>query len=173
MPDRDDPHARDPDARRSRLGLFLSATAVGLAAWLALTGGDAGSLVIGLPTVLTAAWVAVAAGLGSVAPRLTALVAFVPMFIGLLMQSAWGLGRRVLSRDPRFRPGFVTWRLRLASDGARAAFMNAVTLTPGTLSAALEGDVLSVHVLDTVEDVAPSLEALEQRIARLYGEALA
>lgn len=151
---------------------FLRATGVGLVLWTALTGGDPSSFVIGVPTVIVAAAVAVAAGAGEAAPRLGALLAFLPGFLWALIESAWLLARRVLARDPRFRPGMVPWRLGLVSEGARAAFMNAVSLTPGTLSAALDGDVLSVHVLDTTEDVGPSLAALERQVARLYGETL-
>jgi multicomponent Na+:H+ antiporter subunit E len=167
---RDNPPTGAPPPRR---GVFSVAVVVGLAAWMALTAGDLSSLIIGLPTVLAAASVAVTAGLGAAAPRLGALLAFLPLFAVALLTSAWGLARRVLARDPQFRPGMVAWRLRLVSDGARAAFMNAVSLTPGTLSASLDGDVLSVHVLDTTEDVGPSLALLERQVARLYGETLA
>ena len=138
-----------------------------------LTAGDASSAVIGVPTVLAAASLAMAARTGSMAPRLAATAAFVPWFLLALLRSAWSLARRVLRADPAFKPGVVPWRLRLSGEGARAAFMNAVTLTPGTLSAGLDGDVLAVHVLDTGEDPRADLDALERRIARLYGETLA
>ena len=155
-----------------RAATFLSVALTGGIAWAMLTAGDASSAVIGVPTVLAAAGLAMAASTGGMAPRLAASAAFVPWFLLALMRSAWSLARRVLRPDPAFRPGVVQWRLRLSGDGARAAFMNAVSLTPGTLSAGLDGEVLTVHVLDTGEDPSADLDALERRIARLYGEAL-
>lgn len=160
---------RDPTRGRT----FAVSTAAGAVAWVMLTGAEAGSAVVGVPTVLAAAWAATAAGAGSMAPRAGAAIGFVPFFAVALLQSAWGLARRVLRRDPAFRPGVVAWRLRLSGEGARAAFMNAVSLTPGTLAAGLDGDVLSVHVLDLGEDHGPGLDDLERRVARLYGETLA
>lgn len=167
-PPRDDRSVRAAPVRRAD---FLRMALAGLVVWIALTGGDPSSLVIGIPAVLAAAWVATTSGFGETMPRALPLLAFLPFFLGALLGSAWGLARRVLARDPQFRPGVIPWRLGLASEGARAAFMNVVSLTPGTLSASLDGDVLSVHVLDTEEDVAPSLADLERRVARLYGEA--
>ncbi|TVQ55065.1 MAG: cation transporter [Rhodobacteraceae bacterium] len=165
-----------PDAKpregASSARLFLTATAVAALGWLALTEGDLSSWAVGAPTVLAAAWAATSAGLGAVLPRPGALAAFAPLFLGALLRSAWSLALRSVARDPRFRPGVVSWPLRLKGVGARAAFMNAVSLTPGTLAARLDGDRLWVHVLDETVDETPALDALERRIARLYGEAL-
>lgn len=169
---RRDPSLRPIDAHGppGPAGAFLRAALAGAVAWLALTEGDLSSLVIGAPTVLAAAWAATAAGLGRMLPRAGALAAFLPFFARELLASAALLARRVLSRDPGFRPGVTVWPLRLKGEGARAAFMNAVSLTPGTLSTRLDGDRLWVHVLDVGEDARPTLDALERRVARLYGE---
>lgn len=164
--------AREPPRGGGAAGAtnFAAAAAIGAAAWMMLTGGDPTSAVIGVPTVLVAAWAATAAGAGAMAPRLRATAAFLPYFARALILSGWGLAVRVLRRDPAFRPGIVAWTLRLHGEGARAAFMNAVSLTPGTLAAGLEGDVLSVHVLDLGEDHRSALDDLERRIGHLYGE---
>ena len=164
-----------PPSRRgpSDTATFIAAAVTAGLSWALLTGGDAASAVVGLPTILAAALAATAAGAGAMAPRATALLAFLPFFLSAMMQSAWLLARRVMRRDPAFQPGIVAMRLRLTGEGARAAFMNAVSLTPGTLAAGLQGDVLSIHVLDLDEDHAPGLADLECRVARLYGEVLA
>lgn len=173
MPMRSAPEPQSTVARPTRAVSFVVAAAGGAVAWAMLTGADAGSAVIGVPTVIVAAGAATAAGAGAMAPRVSAVAGFVPYFAHALFVSAWDLACRLVRRDPEFRPGVVAWRLRLTGEGARAAFMNAVSLTPGTLAAGLSGDVLSVHVLDIGEDYRPGLDDLEWRVARLYGETLA
>jgi multisubunit Na+/H+ antiporter MnhE subunit len=153
---------------------FRALATLGLGAiWLGLTGGEARALVIGLPVVSLAVMAAEAAEGGRYLPALWRLPGFAVRFGAEIAVSAWDVTRRVLARDPAFRPGLMRYRVRLQGEGARAAFMNAVTLTPGTLSAGLAGDALTVHALDPSPAVTQSLLRLEARIAGLYGEALA
>jgi multicomponent Na+:H+ antiporter subunit E len=146
-----------------------AAVALGLL-WLGLTGGEWRALVVGAPVVLLATATAVATDGLKHLPRPAPLPGFMLGFIADLARSAWDIARRVLARDPGFAPGTQVYRLRLRGDGARAAFMNAITLTPGTLSAALDGDRLTVHALNPGEAVSRDLAALEGRVGRLYGE---
>lgn len=155
---------------RHTLSLAVIALAAA-AAWLGLTGGGKGALWVGAPTVALTVLVAARAGLPAAAPRLAAVPGFLAMFAGELAQSAIDLARRLLRSDPGFTPGFIHHRLRLRGDAARAAYMNAVTLTPGSLSVRLRDDVLIVHSLDgDRRAVRASLSALEAQVARLYGE---
>ena len=151
---------------------IAAALALGLL-WLGLTGAEWRALVVGAPVVLVATAAAVATDGARHLPRLWPLPGFLLRFSADLARSAWDIARRVLAREPGFRPGTQVYHLRLQGDGARAAFMNAITLTPGTLSAALRDDRLIVHALDPGEAVQRELAALEARIGRLYGEALA
>jgi multicomponent Na+:H+ antiporter subunit E len=145
---------------------------LGLGAWTALTGGEPASLVVGLPAVALATAASLRA---EAAPpgNPSALVRFVPFFLREILASAWYVAARVFRRRLDLDPGLVTYRLRLEGQPARAAFMNAVTLTPGTLSADLRGDRLDVHALDRRGDPRASLAALEARIARLFDQPLA
>ena len=138
-----------------------------------LTGAEPRALIRGAPVAVAASLIAHAAGGARYLPRPWPALLFAPWFLKEIFVSAWALGRRLLARDPGFSPGVVCYPLRLESEGARAAFMNAVTLTPGTLSARLHGDALEVHALDADEDVAAALAPLEGRVGRLYGERLA
>ncbi len=140
--------------------------------WLALVGPEPRSAVIATPAVAAATLAARATGGWRYLPRLTATPVFALWLIRAIFASAWSVARRLLSRDPRLAPTLVAFRLRLRDEGARAAFMNAVTLTPGTLSARLDCDVLQVHVLDVDPDLEAGLADLEARVARLYGERL-
>lgn len=156
-------------ADAGRIAQAIVVALLGAGAWMALTEGDTASLVVGVPTIA----LAVAASLGAEAAppaRPAALARFVPFFLREVFASAWFVASRALNPRPRLDPGIVVYRLRLESAPARAAFMNAVTLTPGTLSADLDGDRLSVHALDRGEDVPGALADLEARIARLFAE---
>ncbi len=159
-----------PSSLRLALNLAVIALAAS-AAWLGLTGGGKGVLWVGAPTVVLTVLVAARAGLPAAAPKAAEVPGFIVMFAGELAQSAIDLARRLLRADPGFSPGFVNYPLRLRGDAARAAYMNAVTLTPGSLSVGLRDDVLVVHSLDgDRRAVRASLSALEAHIARLYGE---
>jgi multicomponent Na+:H+ antiporter subunit E len=152
--------------------IFAALATVALAAiWLGLTGGEWRSLVVGAPVVALAVAAALATDARAHLPTSWRAPGFALGFAVEIVRSAWDVARRVLSRDPGLSPGAQVHVLRLRGDGARAAFMNAVTLTPGTLSARLDGDRLTVHALEPGEAVARSLSALEARIAALYGEA--
>ena len=149
---------------------------VGALAWLVLVSADPASLIVGLPSVAFAALVAGRVGRSAdarVAGR-SARTAAVPVFLLRLLadvfSSAWLLALQVFRERPDMDPGLVTYDLTLASPEARAIFMNSVTLTPGTLSATLDGSVLTVHALDRRSGVAAELARLEARIADLYGE---
>lgn len=151
---------------------LAAVTVAASAAWIGLTGADPGALWIGAPTVALAVVAAARAGLPAMLPRARFAPGFALLFLSELFRSATGLALRLLRRDPGFAPGVVVHVMRLRGQGARAAFMNAVSLTPGSLSAALHGDRLTVHVLDgPTAQARAELAVLEARVARLYGEA--
>ena len=141
-------------------------------AWLALTEADAASWVVGAPTVLLAASLAAHGGpqgRGGVSPG--AALAFAGRLLRDIFESATLVAATVLRPRMDVAPGVAAYPLRLRDPRAQALFMNAVTLTPGTLSAAFDGETLRVHALDVREDVAGALAPLEARVARLFGEA--
>ncbi len=66
-----------------------------------------------------------------------------------IIKSNIAMCRRCLApRGPQVDPVLVTFQTPLASPLARAALANSITLTPGTLTALIEGDMLTVHCLD-------------------------
>jgi multisubunit Na+/H+ antiporter MnhE subunit len=141
------------------------------AVWAGLTGMDKGAVWVGAPTVALTTLAAARAGLPAMAPRLVGIPGFTAAYLVELARSAIDLALRLSRRDPGFAPGLVAYRVRLRSEGARAALMNAVSLTPGSLSVSLRGDWLIVHSLDGDRpDVRESLTRLENLVAQLYGE---
>jgi multicomponent Na+:H+ antiporter subunit E len=148
-----------------------AALAAGLLAalWAGLTGGDAGSWVIGLPAVLAGAAIA-----GRLAParlwRLSAsgALGFAGWFALQAVRGALDVARRAF--DPRLplAPGWRRHPLTLPPGAPRLVLANAVTLLPGTLTAELARDHLVVHMLDTRADLAADLAPLEARVRALF-----
>jgi len=65
-------------------------------------------------------------------------------------------------------PGYMPWRTYLPDGRPRQLFAVAITLLPGTLTARIEGDLLTVHALDLSDATGKDLAELEDRIAGLY-----
>jgi multicomponent Na+:H+ antiporter subunit E len=66
-------------------------------------------------------------------------------------------------------PRMVNFKTRLKSDVARVTLANSITLTPGTITVRVEGDVFTVHALS--DKVASGLPGeMEDRIARIFTE---
>ncbi|MCR4818002.1 MAG: Na+/H+ antiporter subunit E [Fretibacterium sp.] len=56
--------------------------------------------------------------------------------------------RLILAPNIELEPCLVRFRTNLRTHAARTALANSITLTPGTLTVALEGDELLVHALN-------------------------
>ena len=55
----------------------------------------------------------------------------------------------VIRRDRALHPKLVRFRTPLRTKIGRVMLANSITLTPGTITASLEGDLLTVHCLDS------------------------
>jgi multicomponent Na+:H+ antiporter subunit E len=138
--------------------------------WWVLSDGSFGSPLIVAATIAAAT----AFSLVLVPPlarwRVLALARFAAFFV---TQSAIGgtdVARRALHLRPPVQPAFVERRLRLRGDAARVFFAACAGLLPGTLTAAIEEDRVTIHVIDSSLPYGNTLDALEQRVARLFGE---
>jgi multicomponent Na+:H+ antiporter subunit E len=144
------------------------------AAWLAglwwlLTGGAAGSWLVGVPAVLGAAWVLRRPDAHVPRLRLLALPRFVPWFLWASLKGGLDVAARVLRPRLAITPQLVAYPLTLADERPRVAFVALVSLLPGTLSARLDGDTLHVHTLVPLAGLADELADLEARVAGLMG----
>ncbi len=138
--------------------------------WWVVTLGDPASWVVGIPAVLSATLMSV-----TLCPerpwRWVSQGA--ARFLGYFMwQSAIG-GLDVAWRafHPRLplAPGFYQYQLRLPVGPAQTFLANTVSLLPGTLSATLREDQLTVHVLDSNQPILDQLQRLEEVVASLFG----
>ena len=56
---------------------------------------------------------------------------------------------RILTVEEEMEPVIVKFRTGLKSEFTRMLLANSITLTPGTITVALEGDEYTIHCLDT------------------------
>lgn len=84
-----------------------------------------------------------------------------------ILRGAVDVSRRSLSPQT-LKPGCLSWRTHLPKGRPRRLFAVAITLLPGTLTARIEGDMLTVHALDLSVVTRAELAALEVHIAELY-----
>lgn len=142
--------------------------------WLLNAEQNASSWLIGVPVILFAAFLSF---------KLTPFVSWRWSFAGalhfglfFLQQSIHGgidVARRAF--DPRLplNPAFISYPVRLPTVAARVCFMDVISLLPGTLTAELKMDELTIHVLDDNASVRANIQKLEEKVAGLFSLPLA
>lgn len=153
---------RTSRTRLARLTLRISALA---ALWAILCEGE--GWVVGVPVILVAAAVT-PRGTSADQWSLAGLTRFVPYFLWNSLRGAVDVAARAVHPGLPIDPAILRYEMRLESTTARILMANSVTLLPGTLSAEVEGNVLSVHVLNVSGPVMGSLGTLERHIAELF-----
>jgi multicomponent Na+:H+ antiporter subunit E len=73
------------------------------------------------------------------------LIAYLFVFIWECIKANFDVAYRVLHPRMPIKPGIVKVPLRLKSPFARTMLANSITMTPGTISVDIVGDVLYVH----------------------------
>lgn len=97
------------------------------------------------------------------------LAVFVPWFLLQSVRGGADVARRALAPSLPLAPGFLHYRIRLPQGPARVFFVNCISLLPGTFSARLEDDDLTVHHLAEPEAGRRRLAELEGRVGGLFG----
>ena len=138
--------------------------------WWALTDGTAGSWWIGAPAVAGAVIISV-----TLVPPLglvwREVMGFVPFFLWHSLKGGVDVSWRAFHPRLPITPELIEYPLRLPPGLPRVILVNTVSLLPGTLSAELGGQVLKVHVLDSLGGFLAELEALEQRVGCMFRSA--
>jgi multicomponent Na+:H+ antiporter subunit E len=96
--------------------------------------------------------------------RLLWALAYIPVLFFYIVRANLDVAYRVLHPALPIRPGIVRARTSLRSPAGRVLLANSLTLTPGTLSVDLEGDVLYVHRIYVPEGDADAIT--ERSLAR-------
>jgi multicomponent Na+:H+ antiporter subunit E len=76
------------------------------------------------------------------------LLVYIPVFAWQCLKSNIDVALRVLSPGLQVKPGIVKIRTTLKSDIARVFLANSITLTPGTMTVEMVGDVLYIHWIE-------------------------
>jgi len=136
--------------------------------WVVLTGGQLESWLLGLPAVLTSAWISTKARqFPHVRFSIWKGVRFTGFFLKASLLSGLDVVRRALHPQMELCPDLIDYRLALSTETARIFTADAVSLLPGTLSADLTGANLTIHVLDRNLPIRAELSALEKRVAAM------
>ena len=138
--------------------------------WWILSEDRAGSWGLGAVAVAGALWASVrllppASGRISLA----GLFAFLGYFIWNSVRGGAQVALIALQGRQALQPDVLEMRLSLPSGAPRILMVNALGLMPGTVGVRLEGDRLRLHVLDARLPVVAAAQALEARVARIFG----
>lgn len=138
--------------------------------WYVLAGSDSLSWVIGAPAVLLATSLSLI--LASSSPPdicLYGLFRFIPFFLYQSIRGGIDVMRRALSFSQDLDPGLVSYTTLLPEGSARIFFVNTISLLPGTLSARLRENQVTIHTLDKGLPVWANIQRLEYHVAALMG----
>ncbi len=105
--------------------------------------------------------------------RLFFALAYLPVLFAYVVQANFDVAYRVLHPKLPIRPGILRVRTTLKSAAGRVLLANSITLTPGTLSVDVVGDVLYIHFIlvpDPRDEAEPRrmLARFERYIARIF-----
>ena len=152
----------------------ICTTALMTSIWWCVAEGASAAWAAGIAAILlaTAASLSVDAG-PSWHLRFGGCARFVPYFLWQSIRGSLDVSRRAL--DPRrpLAPTVITYPMRLQAGFPQICFANAVSLLPGTLSARMLDNDLTVHALDGAQSIAGGLRELEDRIGAMFGERFA
>lgn len=136
--------------------------------WWILTDGSTASWWFGVPAVLLALITSII-----LLPPMHLVwyecIKFVPFFLFSSLTGGIDVARRAFHPRLPIDPDIIEYPLRLPAGLPQVFMSNTVNLLPGTLSVALERNILKVHVLDSQKDYLGELDAVEQHVARVFG----
>ena len=135
--------------------------------WWVLTDDIKSLLGIGTPIILLAAWMSVKL-LAPIPISFTGLVFFTGYFVGSSVRGAAEVAWFALHPQIPINPGMDKYKFHLPLESARVFMANCVSLLPGTLSADMNDDWLTVHILNKSNAFEVELEKMEQYVAHLF-----
>lgn len=159
--------------RSSAAGHLLTLGAVVYGVWLLLSGHyTPWFLIIGLVCTAFAVFIAsrmeVVDHEGVPVIHLTnRILTYLPWLVFEVVRSNLAMLRFILSRDVAVRPKIFKVRGRQRTDLGRVIFANSITLTPGTVTLAVTGDIFYVHAIDASAGEGLDEAEMNYRVASL------
>lgn len=136
--------------------------------WWVLTEG-AGGWLLGAPAVVLAVAASLALAPADASLRLSpvGLARYLAVFVARSVVAGLQVARLAFAPRVALAPAQHAIVTTLPPGLPRVVLANTLTLQPGTLSVALEGDRLRVHVLDDSQPLEDDVRALEARIGAM------
>lgn len=137
-------------------------------AWAVLTQGSGWGFGAAAVVIATVATFLFAPPLPS-SLKPVGLVRFSLFFLSESVRAGIDVALRALHPKLPLNPGWVHYKLRLPPGSPQILFINAISLLPGTLTADLNDDIVTIHTLLAAAETEPELQSLENRVADLFG----
>lgn len=155
---------------RQDLPRILPPAVLMVALWWALTDGERDSWLLGVPVVVLATGASVWLQSHELWKwRLAGLARFFPVFVWQSIRAGFQVASLAFHPRCPLAPKLLTYHLRLPDEPSRIFFTNTMSLSPGSFSADLEEDRLTIHVLDEQFIDKEEWQYMESLIADLYG----
>ena len=150
------------------MGYFLGLIFVLTGLWLGMSGYYKQPILsLGAASILLSALLSVRFGLldreGSPYGRIIPLVTYWFWLVIEIFKANIPVIRAALKAELDINPALVKVRTSCESDLARTVFANSITLTPGTVSVAVEGDKILVHALYEENATPESFQEMDRR----------
>lgn len=101
--------------------------------------------------------------------KIPLIIAYVFILLWEVIKANVTLVRLYAKKGKNREPVLVTFRTGLKKDISRALLANAITLTPGTITVALEGDKYTIHCFDVSLAEGLNDTVFERHLAKLEG----
>lgn len=108
-------------------------------------------------------------GAGSVTVRPLELVLYLGWLAKEIVVANLDIARLVVIPSLPIDPVLVRFTTSLPNTVARVALGNSITLTPGTLTLEITGREVLVHAISAQGATGPAIDAMERRLARVFG----
>lgn len=76
------------------------------------------------------------------------VIRYISVLVFEIVKANFAVVGMMMSSKSEIEPAVVTFKTDLETESARVLLANSITLTPGTITASLEGDTYTVHCLD-------------------------
>lgn len=105
----------------------------------------------------------------SIAKRLGRIVRYFVYLVGEIFKSAWAVIKLVWSPKLVAEPKLTSFRTRLKTDAGKVVLANSITMTPGTITVDIRGDMFLIHCLDAGFDMGQEGFEMEERVMQVEG----
>jgi multicomponent Na+:H+ antiporter subunit E len=101
--------------------------------------------------------------------RYGSVLLYIPWLLLQIVISAVYVTRVILADPDCINPEVFRFRCDQPNEVAQVTLANSITLTPGTLTLAVDGDEYTVHALDTHSKSGVLTGEMQRRVAKMWG----